>query len=104
MNTRDSSGFSMENLEIDPDVIRRDEIVFLEYPAHDLREWMIVGTRGTMELIHQYDRGRFQVLFPSTRLTDEPGLAFTRLENAMRAIEFARVVQAATGICSGMRQ
>jgi hypothetical protein len=98
MNGRDSRGFWMETLEID------QEIILLEYPARDLREWMMVGTRQTMGFIHQYGPGRFQVMFPSTRLLDEPAFAFTRLDQAMRAVEFARVVQAASGICSGVQQ
>jgi hypothetical protein len=104
MNNRDSSGFSAGNLEIDQDIIRRDGFVLLEYPRCDLREWMIVGTRRTMAFIHQYGRGRFQVLFPSNLLPEEPTSAFTHLDDAMRAVEFARAVQAACSICSGVKQ
>jgi hypothetical protein len=93
----------MENLEIDREIIRRDGFVLLEYPCRDLREWM-VGTGRDVGFIHQYGGGRFRVLFPSDLLPEQPTLAFTRLDDAMRAVEFAKVVQNTSGICNGVKQ
>jgi hypothetical protein len=104
MNGWDSRGFSMETLEVDQEIIRDDGVVLLEYPRRDLREWMVAGTRRTMAFIHQYGRGRFRVLFPNSLLPDEPPLAFARLDDAMRAVEFARTVEAVSGVCNGVKQ
>jgi hypothetical protein len=102
MNTRDSCGFSTESHEIYLEIVRSDGFVLLEFPTRDLREW-VIGIGGRDGAVQQYAGARFRVQFPINQ-PGEPAFAFARLDDAMRAVEFAKMVHTACGISGGVQQ
>jgi hypothetical protein len=102
VNKWDSSGFTRRIVE-GIELLRAERCVLLEFPDRDLRQWTIRVDGHLAGFIDQWGNGRFWVR-PMGGGMDELKSAFARLEDAVAAVEFAKMVHDRCGVCDGMRQ
>jgi hypothetical protein len=116
MNSRDSSGFNIREIAESMELLRAERCVLLEFPDRDLRQWMIHVHGYLAGFVDRWGGGPFWALagvapkLASANLDEAlaavvpPTVAFARLEHAVTAVEFAKMVHDRCGVCEGMRQ
>jgi hypothetical protein len=110
VNKWDSSGFTRRIVE-GMELLRAERCVLLEFPERDLKQWTIRVEGQLAGFIDRWGNGRFWVrpmgggvVDYSSGGMDELKSAFARLEDAVAAVEFRKMVQDRCGVCDGMRQ